>query len=67
MIALLIVLIGDIPDVTSSGLTTEIETGEAEPESGFWVELVGAVLALAGSAGLALRLPRRGARRSRRT
>ena len=67
VIALLIVLIGDIPDVTSSGLTTEIENGEAEPQSGFWVELVGAVLALAGAAGLALQLSRAGARRSRRT
>jgi uncharacterized membrane protein len=66
-IALLIVLIGDIPDVTSSGLTTEIETGEAEPQSGFWVELVGAALALAGSAGLALQLSRGRTPRRRRS
>ena len=51
MIALGIVLIGDLPDVTSSGLTTEIEIGEAEPAAGFWVELVGAVVALAGAGG----------------
>ncbi len=65
-IALLIVLIGDIPDVTSSGLTTEIEAGEAEPQPGFWVELGGAVVALAGAAGLAWQLSRADARRRTR-
>jgi hypothetical protein len=58
VIALGIVLIGDVPDVTSSGLTTEIETGEAEPQAGFWVELVGALMALGGSAALAWALSR---------
>ena len=56
VIALGIVLIGDLPDVTSAGLTTEIETGEAEPRAGFWVELAGALLALAGAAVLAWQL-----------
>jgi hypothetical protein len=65
-IALGIVLIGDIPDVTSSGLTTEIETGEAEPQAGFWVELIGAVAALAGAAALAWQLSRDAGRRRRR-
>jgi hypothetical protein len=58
VIALAIVLIGDLPDVTSSGLTTEIETGEAEPQAGFWVELVGALIALGGSVALAWALSR---------
>jgi hypothetical protein len=56
--ALLIVLIGDLPDVTSSGLTTAIETGEAEPAAGFWLELAGGLLALAGAAALAVQLSR---------
>jgi cytochrome bd-type quinol oxidase subunit 2 len=58
VLALGIVLIADLPDVTSSGLTTEIETGEAQPEAGFWVELAGALAALAGAAGLAWGLSR---------
>jgi uncharacterized membrane protein len=66
-IALGIVLIGDVPDVTSSGLTTEIESGEAEPRAGFWVELIGAVVALAGTAALAWQLSRDAGRRSRRS
>ena len=65
VIALVIALVVDLPDVTSSGLTTELEIGEAEPAAGFWVELVGAVRALAGGAALlalaALARTRRGA------
>jgi hypothetical protein len=64
-IALGIVLVGDIPDVTSSGLTTEIETGEAEPRAGFWVELVGAIVALSGAAALAWQLSQDAVRRRR--
>lgn len=56
VIALGIVLIADLPDVTSSGLTTELEQGDAEPRGGFWVELAGALMALGGSAALALKL-----------
>jgi hypothetical protein len=63
VIALGIVLIGDVPDVTSSGLTTEIETGDAEAEAGFWVELVGVVLALAGAAAVAWQLSHGAVRR----
>ena len=51
-IALAIVLIGDLPDVTSSGLTSSKEIGEAEPGPGFWVELAGAITAMV--AGLVL-------------
>jgi peptidoglycan/LPS O-acetylase OafA/YrhL len=58
-IALAIVLIADLTDVSSSGVTTEIEAGEAEPQSGFWVELAGALIAVAGSTALALRLSRK--------
>jgi peptidoglycan/LPS O-acetylase OafA/YrhL len=65
-IALAIVLIADLPDVTSSGLTTEIERGEAEPQSGFWVELAGALIALVGAAALAQRLSRKVAQRKAR-
>ena len=56
--AVAIVLIGDLPDVTSSGLTTELESGDAQPQTGFWIELVGALLALGGTVGLALLLSR---------
>jgi membrane associated rhomboid family serine protease len=65
VIALGIVLVGDIPDVTSSGLTSEIETGEADPGPGFWVELTGAVAALAGAGVLAWQLSRDASRRRR--
>jgi hypothetical protein len=49
-IALGIVLIGDLPDVTSAGLTLgPLEQGDADPAAGFWVELVGAsVTVIAG-------------------
>jgi hypothetical protein len=44
-LALGIVLIGDLPDVTSSGLTTgPVEPAEADPAVGFWLELAGAAL-----------------------
>ena len=66
VLALAIVLIADVPDVTSSGVTTEIERGDAEPQAGFWTELVGAILALGGSAALALQLSQRPAPRARR-
>jgi hypothetical protein len=51
-IALAIVLIGDLPDVTSSGLTQGKLIGEADPGAGFWVELAGAIVTTA--AGLIL-------------
>jgi hypothetical protein len=65
VIALGVVLIGDVPDVTSEGLTTEIESGEAQPEAGFWVALAGCGAALAGTATLAWLLSREAARRRR--
>jgi hypothetical protein len=66
VVALGIVLIADLPDVTSAGLTTEIETGEAQPEAGFWTEVGGAVAALGGAAGLAWGLSRNAAIRRRK-
>ena len=51
-IALAIVLIGDLPDVTSEGLTSGPQIGEAEAGPGFWVELAGAIVTIV--AGLAL-------------
>jgi hypothetical protein len=51
-IALGIVLIGDQPDVTSSGLTSGKLIGQADPGPGFWVELCGGLLVL--GSGLAL-------------
>jgi hypothetical protein len=51
--ALILALTWDLPDVTSSGLTTDREAGAADPGPGFWLELVGALLVTAGSASLA--------------
>jgi hypothetical protein len=65
VLALAIVLVVDLPDVTSSGLTSELETADAQPEAGFWVELIGATAALAGAAALALLLSRGAVRRRR--
>jgi hypothetical protein len=52
VIALVIALAVDLPDVTASGVTTDLEIGDAEPAAGFWVELAGAVLLTAGAAVL---------------
>jgi len=52
-IALAIVLIGDLPDVTSSGITSGKLLGEAQAGPGFWVELAGALLLLGSGLVLA--------------
>jgi hypothetical protein len=64
-IALVIVLIADLPDVTSEGLTSGRQIGEADPGPGFWVELAGAVTTLVAGLVLArlLALARRGYQR----
>jgi hypothetical protein len=63
MIALVTALAFDLPDVTASGVTTDLEVGDAEPAAGFWIELVGAIVLTAGAAALAWLLgPRRAAR-----
>jgi hypothetical protein len=62
--ALLVALAVDLPDVTASGVTTDLEVGDAEPAAGFWMELVGAVVLTVGAAFLASLLhPRRARRR----
>jgi hypothetical protein len=53
VIVLVIVLAVDLPDVTASGVTTDLEVGDAEPAAGFWIELVGAVVLTAGAGVLA--------------
>jgi hypothetical protein len=57
-IALGIVLIGDLPDVTSSGITSGKLIGQADPGPGFWVELAGAALTMVSSLALARLLAR---------
>jgi hypothetical protein len=52
-IALGIVLIGDLPDVTSSGVTGGKLIGQADPGPGFWIELAGAAVTLASALLLA--------------
>jgi hypothetical protein len=44
LIVLAVVLIGDLPDVTSSGITKTPEIGDAKPAVGFWLELAGALV-----------------------
>ena len=56
VIVLVIALAVDLPDVTASGVTTDLEIGDAEPAAGFWVELAGAVVLTAGAGVLALLL-----------
>jgi hypothetical protein len=51
-IALGIVLIVDLADVTSSGITSGTLIGQADPGPGFWIELAGAIVTLV--AGLLL-------------
>jgi hypothetical protein len=46
LITLAVVLIGDLPDVTSSGITKTPEIGDAQPAAGFWLELAGALVTL---------------------
>lgn len=59
VIALVVALAVDLPDVTASGVTTDLEVGDAEPAAGFWIELAGALVMTAGAAVLASLLPRR--------
>jgi hypothetical protein len=52
VLALAILLIGDLPDATSSGFTAERKVAEAEPRAGFWMLLAGASTTL--GSGIAL-------------
>jgi hypothetical protein len=66
-IALAIALVGDLPDVTSSGITSGKLIGEANPGPGFWVELAGALVTTGAGLLLArlLALERRAVARQR--
>lgn len=67
VIALVVALAVDFPDVTASGVTTDLEVGDAEPAGGFWVEVAGALVMTAGAAALAsLLTPKREPGRIRR-
>jgi hypothetical protein len=53
LITLAVVLIGDLPDVTSSGITKVPEIGDAQPAVGFWLELAGALVTLVSGLAIA--------------
>jgi hypothetical protein len=53
VIALVTALAVDLPDVTASGVTTDLEVGDAEPAAGFWVEIAGALVLAVGATALA--------------
>lgn len=53
VIALGIVLIVDLPDTASSGLTASHRIGDAHPAIGFWVELIAALMVAGGGAAIA--------------
>ena len=60
LIALLIALIGDLPDVEETGLTKTFEAADASPARGFYRETLGAiVLLVTGIANLLLNGSRR--------
>jgi hypothetical protein len=56
--ALALVLFGDLPDATSSGLTADVHLAHADPAVGFWIELAGATLTIVAGALLARKLSR---------
>lgn len=60
LIALIVVLAGDLPDTSTSGLTRSRRVGDAEATTGMWVELLAALLALGGTTAVALLLRRQG-------
>jgi hypothetical protein len=62
VIALVTALAVDLPDVRASGVTTDLEVGDAEPAAGFWFELAGAIVLSAGAGALASLLDPRRAR-----
>jgi len=51
IIALVIVLAVDLPDVNSTGFTRTFDKAEASPGSGFYLETLGAVLVLVAGVG----------------
>jgi hypothetical protein len=61
LLALLVVLFGDLPDANSSGLTADARIAEADPAAGLWVELAGAIVTTTAGAALAILLRMRAA------
>ena len=51
LVAVSVVLFVDRPDVDQTGLTRAYEQAKASPETGFYLESLGAVLALIGAVG----------------
>jgi hypothetical protein len=51
VIALIIVLAVDLPDVNSTGLTRTFDAAEASPKRGFYLETLGTVLVLLAGVG----------------
>jgi hypothetical protein len=61
LVALLIAIVGDVPDLNETGFIGQVyEDAAAGPKGGFYLETLGAVLLLAGG-GLMLALPAAGA------
>jgi hypothetical protein len=56
--ALLLALFADLPDATSSGLTSSLRLAEAEPATGFWMEIAGAGVSIVAGVLLSLKLRR---------
>ncbi len=56
LLALFVVLFGDLPDANSSGLTADARIADADPAVGLWVELAGAILTTTAGAALAILL-----------
>lgn len=54
LLALLIVLAGDLPDTNDAGLTAQRKVGTASPALGLWVELIGSLVLAGSSAAIAL-------------
>jgi hypothetical protein len=56
--ALVLALVGDLPDATRSDLVRGARIADAHPTLGFWTELAGAAIALVSGVGLVLLLRR---------
>lgn len=68
-LALGLILIGDLPDVGSSGITRNGQLGNANAAAGFWIELAGSLVAIVAGVALWVLFRRRAvrSRSSRRT
>jgi hypothetical protein len=59
LIALGIALLGDLPEAARTDLVRGARIADADPAVGFWIELAGAVVALAGGLAMTYVLRRR--------